>query len=554
MGSSSSTSAPIGRSLLGGRYELLHELASGGMATVYVARARGAAGFERMVAVKCCHKHLRSDDEFARMFLDEARLVSEIHHSNVVSTLDFGEDPEHSLYIVMEFVDGFSLQQVLRAAKHRGTPMPPSVALKVVIDALEGLHAAHRQRDRKGNPLRIVHRDVSPQNILVGIDGVARIMDFGIARAEGRSAHTESGTIKGKLAYMPPEQHGLLADGPQEVTLRADLYSAGVVLWEALSGDKLFQRETDALTVRAAIKGEVPALAARVTGVTEAIDAAIARALQRDPEQRFASAEEFIVALESSGLRAASSREVGAWVRSLLAAHIEARHNLLRKLAAHPSDPAPAPDARAALASPSADDSSGARSPLDERSSSMLADREAPTPQVMAPRHVEQHVEQAEIAPNAPPFRPSLAPARAGASARRARRWSVGVGVVTALVGASALAAVVSFVAARSPQVRPPSLEPSPDSSSPHPPSAPRVPRSSIAEGQAPATTARPPDAELATVRAAREAAARAGSSSGAASPTLPALDASSHGLPRRAPAARPSRPPRTHPFRPRFL
>ncbi|MBL8684477.1 MAG: protein kinase [Myxococcales bacterium] len=443
MGSSSLSLVPPGRPLIGGRYELLHELASGGMATVHLARARGANGFERLVAIKSCHKHLRNDEEFAAMFLDEARIVSELHHSNIVGTLDFGEDPEHSLYIVMEFVDGYSLQQVQRAAKHRREGVTASVALEIVIDALQGLHAAHEHRDRKGNRRNIVHRDVSPQNILVGVDGVSRIMDFGIAHAEGRSSHTREGAIKGRLAYMPPEQHGLFSDKPSTVTARADIYSAGVVLWETLSGERLFHRDSDAMTVRAAMKCEVPPLAGSVPGVTRALDAVIARAVQLEPERRFATADEFVEALEGAGVPVASSREVSAWVRSVLGVHIAARDALLRRLLddneiVDESMPPTVIEARSEVRS---------IRPPGERPSMRPATARTTVELPAVPQSRRRSEDGAppraagdgEPTPHLPPFRSSVAPPRAP---RPTKTRSIAVTLLSLLFAASAFAAV----------------------------------------------------------------------------------------------------------------
>jgi serine/threonine-protein kinase len=323
---------------VGGRYELLLELASGGMATVHIARSRGIAGFGRLVAIKCCHPHLRSDEDFARMFLDEARLVAELRHPNVVATLDFGEDDALSLYIVMEYVDGFSVQQLLWMAKHKGIEMPAPVALRIVIDTLQGLQAAHDHTDSKGKPLHIVHRDVSPQNILLGVDGVSRIMDFGIARAESRLSHTRDGNIKGKAAYMAPEQHGLLMDDPPPLTHRADLYAMGVVLWELLTGKRLFQRENDAQTLAAAIRGVYVPATEFDPSLPAKLDVVISTALKSDPSARYANATAFIEAIESCGLAAASPRDVTKWVRDVASEQIENRQRALRKLADEGAD------------------------------------------------------------------------------------------------------------------------------------------------------------------------------------------------------------------------
>jgi serine/threonine protein kinase len=219
-----------------GRYELLGELASGGMATVYLGRARGIGGFERLVAVKCCHAHLREDADFVSMFLDEARLAAKIHHPNVVPTLDVGDAEE--LYLVMEYCEGDRLATLVNRAASRDGFMPVDVVLRIMVDVLQGLHAAHELTDTSGRPLQIVHRDVTPQNILVGVDGVSRLVDFGVAKAEARANTTKDGALKGKIAYMAPEQIG-----EHEVSRQSDVFSAGVVLWEALASKRLFRSE-----------------------------------------------------------------------------------------------------------------------------------------------------------------------------------------------------------------------------------------------------------------------------------------------------------------------
>lgn len=265
------------------------------------------------------------------MFLDEARLVAELRHPNVVATLDFGEDESLSLYIVMEYVDGFSAQQLLRMAKNKGARMPAAVALRVVIDTLQGLQAAHDHTDAKGSPLNIVHRDVSPQNILLGVDGVARIMDFGIARAESRLSHTRDGNIKGKAAYMAPEQHGLLMDNPPPLTHRADLYAMGVVLWELLTGKRLFQRENDAQTLAASIRGDYVPASEIAPSLPAKIDVVIATALKANPDERYANGNAFIEAIEACGMSVATSRDVTKWVREVASRQIEQRLEALRK-------------------------------------------------------------------------------------------------------------------------------------------------------------------------------------------------------------------------------
>lgn len=219
-------------------------LAEGGMGRVDLAIHR-AGDFRRMYAVKRLHPHLASDPEFRGMFLDEARIAGRLRHPNVVGVLDVGED-EQGPYLVMDYVDGLPLSNLIRLSRATGEPMPVQIALRLSLDIVRGLHAAH-ELAIDGRPLGLVHRDLSPQNVLVGFDGVARITDFGIAKALGRSTRTATGVLKGKLAYMSPEQ--ILAEPPDR---RSDLFSFGVVLFEMLSGRRLHARATAAQIVDAA--------------------------------------------------------------------------------------------------------------------------------------------------------------------------------------------------------------------------------------------------------------------------------------------------------------
>jgi serine/threonine-protein kinase len=305
-----------------GRYELVHAIASGGMATVYLGRAGGIGGFERLVALKCCHPHLRADEQFASMFLDEARLAARIHHPNVVATLDVGE--ETALYFVMEYVEGPSLAEWLKAL---GRPLPAGTALRIACDVLAGLHAAHELRDAAGRPMQLVHRDVSPQNVLVGTDGVARIVDFGIAKATARATVTRGGEIKGKLGYMPPEQ--FLG---QPVTRQADIYAAAVVLWEALAGRRLFQGDSDAAVMNQVLQGRVPSLVELRPELPAGLDQALARALARRADERYETAAAFAEALESAGVALAASRDVGRLVEAEFATWLERRRALVAEV------------------------------------------------------------------------------------------------------------------------------------------------------------------------------------------------------------------------------
>ena len=311
--------ALVGRRL--GRYEILSEVASGGMATVYVGRVQGVAGFERRVAIKILHPHFAQEKEFIDMFLDEARLAAQIRHPNVVSTLDINCTENEGWYIVMEYIEGDHLGAVLQSAAQRGKRLLPPIVLHIVLDALNGLSAAHRLSDERGEPQMLVHRDVSPHNVLVGVDGVARLTDFGVAKAEVRLSTTREGQFKGKLAYMAPE-HAATGQADQ----RADLFSMGVVLWEALTGRRLFRGENNAATLNKILHEPVP-LPSSVWAELAPFDSVLARALARPVEDRFQHAEEFIEALEHAasrtGIGVATSRAVAQVVQHYAADKLE---------------------------------------------------------------------------------------------------------------------------------------------------------------------------------------------------------------------------------------
>src|ERR1700722_19086734 len=209
-----------------GRYVIYGKIAQGGMASVHLGCLQGAAGFSRTVAVKRLHSHLAEEPEFLSTMIDEARLAARIHHPNVVPTLDVVAEGGE-LLVVMEYVRGESLSRLLRAESGRERRVPLPIASAIMVAALHGLHAAHEATSDRGTPLGIVHRDVSPQNILVGVDGVARIIDFGVAKAAGRLQTTRDGVVKGKVPYMAPEQLAAL-----EVTRLVDVYAMGAILWE----------------------------------------------------------------------------------------------------------------------------------------------------------------------------------------------------------------------------------------------------------------------------------------------------------------------------------
>lgn len=307
-----------------GAYEPLLELASGGMATVYVARHSGAAGFERLVVLKRVHTHLLADRDFTNMFRDEARLASQIRHPNVVSVIDVVEEGRE-LFLVMDYIESVSLSTLLRRVVHAQQRLPPPVAARIVCDTLAGLHAAHEAVDMRGMRLDVVHRDVSPQNIIVGVDGASRLIDFGIAKAAHRITETRSGSVKGKIGYMAPEA----AQGAR-VDRRADVYATGVVLFEALTARRLFQGDNDLETLRKVTEGVVPDVTSIVPGLPAAIDIVVRRAVARDPNERFQTALEFLAALERT-LALAPPREVGLHLESYCGDRLNERRVELRE-------------------------------------------------------------------------------------------------------------------------------------------------------------------------------------------------------------------------------
>lgn len=309
------------------RYELIGEIASGGMATVYLARLSGVGGFRRFVAMKRLHPHLANEGDFVQMFLDEARLAAGIHHPNVVPILEVGASPV-GYYLVMEYIEGDTLARLLARAAGRGLRLPLAISLRVMIDALQGLHAAHELRDDQGKLVGLVHRDVSPQNILVGIDGVARITDFGVARAETRLSGTRVGQLKGKLAYMAPEQ----AAG-ENLDRRADVFSSAIVLWETLAGKRLFKADNEAATLSRVVNHPIPELKSIVHQMSGELSAAVMRGLERVPERRYPTCAAFAEAIEAAATGRdgiATSRDLAAYVKEVLGDEVEQQREAVR--------------------------------------------------------------------------------------------------------------------------------------------------------------------------------------------------------------------------------
>ena len=315
-----------------GRYELLAPLARGGMATVYLAQRVGPGGFSRVFAAKRLHEHLSEDPEFVTMFMDEARIGARIHHPNVVPVIDVARSGDDAV-LVLEYVHGVSLDILFSEVFDLMGSFPVPIAVAIVSGILAGLHAAHTATDELGNSLAIVHRDVSPQNVILSAEGVPRLIDFGIAKATSSSHVTRAGFFKGKLAYMAPEQ---LRPGP--VTRAADIYAAGVLLWEMLVGRRLFEQREKSQ----ALTGPVPVVPlpsealASAQGMVSAerlrqialLDPIVARAMHPSPEERFASAEEMGTALVAVA-RSVTSLDLGAWVREVAGVHLAERTDAL---------------------------------------------------------------------------------------------------------------------------------------------------------------------------------------------------------------------------------
>ncbi|HQK20744.1 MAG TPA: serine/threonine-protein kinase, partial [Polyangiaceae bacterium] len=312
-----------------GKYRLLAELGHGGMARVFLAVASGPSGFSKLVVLKMIRVHLAEDPDTLQMFLDEARLAGRLNHPNVVHTLEVVEEDGRYL-MVMEYLEGQAFASVLRRARRENMPMPLPLYLRGLCDALQGLHYAHELKDFDGTPLNLVHRDVSPQNIFITYDGQVKMLDFGIAKAITSSSETKAGVIKGKIAYMAPEQ--FLGE---KLDRRVDIYAMGAVLWQAATGQRLWKGVPDGQVIHRVIRGEVPEPMSVNPGVHPELARIVMKALARDRADRYATCLELqsdLDALIDSLGEKVSGRDVGNFVgdmfvdvRKEIAATIEAQ-------------------------------------------------------------------------------------------------------------------------------------------------------------------------------------------------------------------------------------
>lgn len=316
-----------------GRYELLLPIAKGGMAQVWAARLRGSRGFQKLVAIKTILPEVLDNTRMERMFLEEAQLASQIHHPNVVGTLELGEH-EGTLYLVMEWVDGEPLHQVMAKAASQGG-LPLAIGVNLIGQACKGLFAAHELRDDAGELLGLVHRDVSPQNLLVSFSGTAKLVDFGIAKVTARSSGlTEAGEVKGKFAFMAPEQvRGHAVD------CRTDLFALGILLYAITTGKHPFRGAHPGETLQNICSDRAPVPpSAFISDYPTALEEVVMKALSKSPDGRFGNANEMLEALERAmpePLEPSFEVDIAAYLRELFGAHASARRAAIREAQEH---------------------------------------------------------------------------------------------------------------------------------------------------------------------------------------------------------------------------
>lgn len=429
----------------GTRYETIARIGTGGMATVSLGRARGALGFERLVALKRAHPHVRDDPELRESLRLEASLAGRLRHPNVVSVLDVHE-ADGEIELVLDYVEGATLAELLA-----GGSSDLRAVVRILLDAAAGLDAVHRTRGDDGTPLGVVHRDVTPSNVLVGLDGIARIADFGIARtSEREGAKTSTGVLKGKVGYMAPEYvERYRADAA------SDQFSLGVVVWEALAAQRLFKGPTELETMKRVVAARVPELGEARPELAP-FDPVVRRALARDPGERYPSVSAFALALEEAGRRAdlvGTHDDVARFVERTVGPSLASRRELVLAGATRRPAEAPAP-----------------RSRDDVATASVVVAPSSPSPISSLDR----------------PARPPGGPTHEAAPSQRSRRAALGLG---ALALTLAIAGTWGLATTRAPRVEA-TLD-----ASPPPPSAtpPAQATASTSEIPLPSAAAEPP-------------------------------------------------------------
>jgi eukaryotic-like serine/threonine-protein kinase len=400
------------------RYELLCPLAYGGMAAVWLARNRGHRLMERLVVVKTILPQFASQEHFQTMFLDEARVAAAIDHPNVARTLDVGEKDD-LLYLVMEWIDGESLSRLHRAVEKNGAKLPAGVILRIVADACAGLHAAHELRDASGALLNVVHRDVSPQNVLVSTTGVAKLIDFGVAKARDRASEgTTAGELKGKIRYMSPEQ----ALG-RDVDRRADIWSLGAMLYEMFARVAPYDGPNEVATLHLLTSGEPPP--PLPPHVPREVAAVVERSLAHDRDRRFSTAAEMQRALEGAMLDIGAAT-TPAQVASLLEGHLKERAIARRR------------SVEAALAAAARRDRASGSGPVERPSRPASVLDTGSSLAIDTPSHTSTAT-LGSAAVEWPPATLAPEPRR-----RRGIAVAMGMGAVVALIGVGAVAARLS--------------------------------------------------------------------------------------------------------------
>ena len=447
--------SPDGHAVVG-RYALYDKIAAGGMATVHFGRLLGPIGFSRTVAIKRMLPQFVSDPGFVSMFVDEARLASRIRHPNVIPTLDVVSQ-ENELFLVLDYVHGETLSQLIKTLHAEQKRIPSAYAAAIVCGMLHGLHAAHNVRNARGELLGLVHRDVSPQNVLVVTDGMARLLDFGVAKAAGRLQVTINGQVKGKLAYMAPEQ----VRGT--VTPQSDVYAAAAVLWEALTCERLFQNTTWTNVAQVILQREVEPPSSVVPDLPRELDAVVLRGLEKDPKKRFATAREMALAIEDC-VQLAAAYEVGEWVERTAKAMLAERAQKLAEIESRASE------SRMAAVSMPLVEKARPETAIEPATSDLDTRRDNVIPISTHSSQITMKEEATDGSPGTPLTQISSNDVVAGGSNRALLRW---IGLSAAVISAAA----IGLVAVR----QRPQLLLSPDEGAPElgaaaaPPTAPPV-------------------------------------------------------------------------------